>query len=75
MFDQLKGLGAMAGLMKDLPKLKAQLEEVKQRLAEITVEAESGRAELLRDAMWSSKAGCCAAAGCEGMRRGGGGPG
>jgi len=42
MFDSLKGLGSLAGLMKDLPKIKAKAEEVKNRLAEITVEAETG---------------------------------
>lgn len=42
MFDQMKNLGAMAGLMKDLPKIQAQFEEVKARLGEQTVEAESG---------------------------------
>ena len=42
MFDQMKNLGAMAGLMKDLPKLQARFEEVKARLGEQTVEAESG---------------------------------
>ena len=35
MFDNLKGMGALAGLMKDLPRIKAKMEEVKQQLAEV----------------------------------------
>jgi DNA-binding YbaB/EbfC family protein len=42
MFEGLKGLGSLAGLMKDLPKLKAKMEQVKERLGQITVEAETG---------------------------------
>ncbi len=42
MFDSLKGMGQIAGLMKDLPRLKAKMEEVKDRLSEMTVEAETG---------------------------------
>jgi len=42
MFDSLKGLGSLAGLMKDLPKLKEKMEQVKERLGQITVEAETG---------------------------------
>ena len=42
MFDQLKGMTSMAGLMKDLPRIKARLEEIKQRLGESSVEAETG---------------------------------
>ncbi|MCA9294954.1 MAG: YbaB/EbfC family nucleoid-associated protein [Phycisphaerales bacterium] len=42
MFDSLKGMAGMAGLLKDLPKIKAKIEEVKERLGEITVDAETG---------------------------------
>ncbi len=42
MFDNLKGMAGLAGIMKDLPKIKAKMEEVKQRLAKLTVEAETG---------------------------------
>lgn len=42
MFDNLKGMAGLAGIMKDLPKIKAKMEEVKQRLAELTVDAETG---------------------------------
>jgi DNA-binding YbaB/EbfC family protein len=42
MFDNLKGMASMAGLMKDLPRIKAKFEEVKERLGDISVEAETG---------------------------------
>jgi DNA-binding protein YbaB len=42
MFDQLKGMAGLAGLMKDLPRIKEKLEEVKERLGRTTVEAETG---------------------------------
>lgn len=42
MFDSLKGMAGLAGLMKDLPRIKARVEEAKQRLGELTVEAETG---------------------------------
>lgn len=42
MFDKLKGMAGVAGLMKDLPRIKARMEQVKGDLARITVEAESG---------------------------------
>jgi len=42
MFDNLKGMASAASLLKDLPKLKAQMETIKARLAEVTVEAETG---------------------------------
>ena len=42
MFDNLKGMAGLAGIMKDLPKIKAKMEEVKQRLDELTVDAETG---------------------------------
>ena len=42
MFDSFKGMASMAGLMKDLPRLKAKMEEVKTQLKGITVEAETG---------------------------------
>jgi DNA-binding YbaB/EbfC family protein len=42
MFDNLKGMASLAGLMKDLPRIKEKMDEVKQRLALITVEAETG---------------------------------
>ncbi len=42
MFDQLKGMAGLAGLMKDLPRIKAKMEEIKTRLGEKTVSAETG---------------------------------
>src|SRR4051794_40670986 len=42
MFDAFKGMAGMAGLMRDLPKIKARMEQVKRELARITVQAETG---------------------------------
>lgn len=42
MFDSLKGMAGMAGIMRDLPKLKARMERVKDDLNQIQVTAETG---------------------------------
>ena len=42
MFDSLKGMAGLAGLMKDMPRIKAKVEEVKARLGTIEVDAETG---------------------------------
>ncbi len=42
MFDSLKGMAGLAGLLKDLPRIKTKMEQVKQRLGEQTVTAETG---------------------------------
>ena len=42
MFDNLKNMAGLAGLMKDLPRIKSKMEEVKRGLADLRVEAESG---------------------------------
>jgi len=42
MFDSLKGLGSLAGIMKDLPRIKEKAQEVRDRLGAMTVEAETG---------------------------------
>jgi DNA-binding protein YbaB len=42
MFENLKGMAGLAGIMKDLPRLKQKLEEVKQQLGAMTVDAETG---------------------------------
>ena len=42
MFDSLRGMAGMAGLMKDLPRIKAKLEEVKQDISSREVEASTG---------------------------------
>ncbi len=35
MLDNLKGMTALAGMMKDLPRIKARLEEVRERLERV----------------------------------------
>ena len=42
MFDSLRGMAGMAGLMKDLPRIKAKLEQVKEEVGGREVEASSG---------------------------------
>jgi nucleoid-associated protein EbfC len=42
MFDSLKGMAGLAGLMKDLPKIKARMEKVREELSRLTVDAETG---------------------------------
>ena len=42
MFDAFKGMAGVAGLMKDMPRIKARMEEVREELAEMTVEAMAG---------------------------------
>ncbi len=42
MFDSLKGMAGLAGLLKDLPRIKAKMEQVKQQLGEQTVSAQTG---------------------------------
>ena len=42
MFDSLKNMAGMAGLLRDLPKIKAKMEEVKRELERVHVEAETG---------------------------------
>lgn len=39
MFEGLRGMAGMAAMMKDLPKLQQQMEEVKRSLADLRVEA------------------------------------
>jgi DNA-binding protein YbaB len=41
-FDKLKAATQMAGMLKDLPKLQAKMEEVRARLATTRVEGSSG---------------------------------
>jgi DNA-binding protein YbaB len=41
-FDKLKAATQMAGLLKELPRLQATMEEVRARLAETTVEGSAG---------------------------------
>jgi hypothetical protein len=42
MFDNLKGLAGLAGMMKDLPRIKARFEEIRKQLDAQTVTAEAG---------------------------------
>lgn len=42
MIDSLKNMAGLASLMKDLPKIKAKMAEVKDRLGDLVVEAETG---------------------------------
>ena len=42
MFDNLKGMASLAGLVKDMPRIKERLDEVKERLGKTTVTAETG---------------------------------
>lgn len=42
MFDSLRGMAGMAGLMKDLPRIKEKLEQVKAEVAAREVEATTG---------------------------------
>ncbi len=42
MVDGIKVMAVLAGLMKYMPKIKAKMQEVKQRLGERSVSAETG---------------------------------
>ncbi|MEE2907552.1 MAG: YbaB/EbfC family nucleoid-associated protein [Planctomycetota bacterium] len=42
MFDGLKNLAGMASIMKDLPKMQARIEQLKDELAAMQVESETG---------------------------------
>jgi DNA-binding YbaB/EbfC family protein len=42
MFDMFKGMGAMAGLMRNLPKIREEMEQLQKRLGEIVVEGDAG---------------------------------
>ncbi|MDZ4756186.1 MAG: YbaB/EbfC family nucleoid-associated protein [Phycisphaerae bacterium] len=42
MFDSLRNIGSMAGLMKDMPKIRAKLEEVRAKAETTRVAASSG---------------------------------
>jgi len=42
MFEGLKNMAGLAGIMKDMPRIKQKLEEVKGNLGRIEVSAETG---------------------------------
>src|SRR4051794_10156578 len=42
MFDMFKNMGALTGLMRNLPKLQEQMEQFQRKLGEITAEGDAG---------------------------------
>jgi nucleoid-associated protein EbfC len=42
MFDKLKGLAGLAGIAKDLPRIKARMQEVKERLPDVVCQGSAG---------------------------------
>jgi DNA-binding YbaB/EbfC family protein len=42
MFEGLKNMAGIAGIMKDMPRMRQKLEEVKENLARIELSAETG---------------------------------
>jgi nucleoid-associated protein EbfC len=42
MLDMFKGMGQLAGLMRNLPKIKEEMEQLQQRLAQVVVEGDAG---------------------------------
>ena len=42
MFDGLRSMAGLAGIMKDLPRIKARMEQAREELGRITVEADTG---------------------------------
>jgi hypothetical protein len=42
MFDMFKNMGALAGLMRNLPKIREEMEQLQARLAQITAEGDAG---------------------------------
>ncbi|MDA0295489.1 MAG: YbaB/EbfC family nucleoid-associated protein [Planctomycetota bacterium] len=42
MFDALKGMAGLGGLMKDLPRIRQRLDRARSELADMTVEANAG---------------------------------
>jgi len=41
-FDMFKGMGQLASLMRNLPKLKEESEQLQQRLGQVSAEGDSG---------------------------------
>lgn len=46
MLDGLKGMAGIASMMKDLPRIKARMEEVRSSLGELRVEATSAGGDV-----------------------------
>jgi DNA-binding YbaB/EbfC family protein len=42
MFDMFKGMGQLAGLMKNLPKLQEEMGRLQERLAQVSAEGDAG---------------------------------
>jgi DNA-binding YbaB/EbfC family protein len=42
MFEMFKGMGQLAGLMRNLPKLREEMEKLQQRLGQLTAEGDAG---------------------------------
>ena len=42
MFDSLKGMAGMAGMLRDLPKIKARMAQVKRELEQVHVDSQAG---------------------------------
>ena len=42
MFDMFKNLGQMGSVLRNLPKLREEMEQMQQRLAQITAEGDAG---------------------------------
>lgn len=42
MFDMFKGMGQIAGLLRNLPKLQEEMAQMQERLAQVTAEGDAG---------------------------------
>ena len=42
MFDMFKGMGQLAGMLRNLPRLKEEMQQLQQRLAQVTAEGDAG---------------------------------
>jgi nucleoid-associated protein EbfC len=42
MFDMFKGMGQLAGLMKNLPKIQEEMAQMQERLAQVSAEGDAG---------------------------------
>jgi DNA-binding YbaB/EbfC family protein len=42
MFDMFRGMGQLASMMKDLPRMKEKMEQMQGRLAQTVVEGDAG---------------------------------
>lgn len=42
MFDKLKGMGSLMGLLGNLPKIQEEMAQMQERLAQVTAEGDAG---------------------------------